>query len=61
MGGYIMDLTIVALLIVAITALMGVLVNGIGEKVFGGKHKTEFADQSARMQTGWKTIGGKKK
>ncbi|WP_026582718.1 hypothetical protein [Bacillus sp. J33] len=61
MLGYITDLTIVALLIIGFTAFLGVLTNGIGEKVFGGKNKTQFVDQSARVQTGWKSVGGKKK
>ncbi|MCM3241436.1 hypothetical protein M3598_01650 [Cytobacillus oceanisediminis] len=61
MVGYITDLTIVALLIIGFTALLGVLTNGIGEKVFGGKNKSEFVDQSARVQTGWKSVGEKKK
>lgn len=61
MGQYIMDLTIVALLIVGITALMGVITNSFGEKVFGGKNRSEFVDESAKYQTGWKTVGGKRK
>jgi hypothetical protein len=61
MGPYIMDLTIVALLIVGITALMGVITNSFGEKVFGGKNRSEFVDESAKYQTGWKTVGGKRK
>lgn len=61
MAGYITDLTIVALLIVSITALMGVISNGIGEKLFGGKQKSEFVDKSASIQTGWNNVGGKKK
>jgi hypothetical protein len=60
MGGYIADLTMVALLIVGITALMGVITNGIGEKVFGGKRRSEYVDESAKYQSGWKTVGGKK-
>jgi hypothetical protein len=60
MVGYITDLTIVALLIIGITALMGVLTNGFGEKVLGGKNRSEFVDQSAKFQTGWKSVGGKK-
>jgi hypothetical protein len=60
MAGYLTDLTIVALLIVGITALMGVITNGVGEKFFGGKNKSEFVDKSASMQTGWKSVGGKK-
>lgn len=58
---YIIDLTIVAALVIGITAVLGVLTNGIGEKVFGGKQRSEFVDQSARMQTGWKSVGGSKK
>lgn len=61
MVGYIADLTIVAILIIGITALMGVLTNGFGEKVFGGKKRSEFVDQSARFQTRWKSVGGNKK
>ncbi|MCH6265188.1 MULTISPECIES: hypothetical protein [Neobacillus] len=61
MAGYITDLTVVALLVIGITAFMGVITNGIGEKVFGGKRRSEFVDQSARFQTGWKTVGGKRK
>ena len=60
MGGYITDLTIVALLIIALTALMGVITNSIGEKVFGGKRRTEFVDESAKYRTGWKAVGGKR-
>jgi hypothetical protein len=61
MGGYIMDLTIVALLIVGITATIGVITNGIGTKFFSGNKRTEFVDQSNRLQTGWKSVGGGKK
>jgi len=60
MGAYITDLTIVALLIIALTALMGVITNSIGEKVFGGKLRTEFVDESAKYRTGWKAVGGKR-
>jgi hypothetical protein len=60
MGGYIFDLTVISLLIIGITAVNGVVANSIGEKIFGGKRKTEFVDKSNRMQTGWKSVGGKK-
>ena len=61
MGGYIMDLTIVALLVIGITAVNGVVMNGIGIKIFGGKNKNEFVDKSLRIQTDWKMVGGNKK
>jgi hypothetical protein len=57
---YMMDFSIVALLVVGITAVMGVVSNGIGEKIFGGKGNTEHFSQSAKTQVGWKSIGGKK-
>lgn len=61
MAGYFTDLIVVAILVIGITAIMGVLVNGIGEKVFGGRKRTEFVDQTARFQAGWKSVGGKQK
>ncbi|EKN65418.1 hypothetical protein BABA_20631 [Neobacillus bataviensis LMG 21833] len=60
MMGYIADLSMVALLIIGLTAFMGVISNGIGEKIFGGKHRTEFTDESAKYRTGWKAVGGRK-
>jgi hypothetical protein len=57
---YFIDLTIVALLVIGITAIMGVLVNGIGQKLFGGSNRMENVNQTAKTQTGWKLIGGKK-
>ncbi|WP_078381424.1 hypothetical protein [Sutcliffiella halmapala] len=58
---YFIDFTIVAILVIGITAVMGVLVNGIGEKVFGRKNGSESFDKSASMQKGWKSVGGKSK
>lgn len=58
---YIIDFAIVALLIIGITATMGVLLNGIGERVFGGKGHKENYNQSAHTQIGWKSVGGKSK
>ncbi|MNG22612.1 hypothetical protein D3C84_1071140 [compost metagenome] len=59
MIAYLFDLAIVAILIIGITATIGVITNGIGEKVFGGKKRREFVDQSAKTQTGWNAVGGK--
>ncbi|RHW43223.1 hypothetical protein D1B31_00665 [Neobacillus notoginsengisoli] len=60
MGEYLMDLAIVTILVVGITALMGVITNGIGENVFGRKNRTQFTDQASKFVSGWKEIGGKK-
>ena len=60
LGDYIKDLVLVALLIIGITAFMGVITNSIGGKIFGGKRRTEFTDESAKYRNGWKMVGGKK-
>jgi len=60
-AGYMVDLAIVAVLIIGITAINGVLTNGIGEKLFGGKRHSEISNKSAEIQSGWKNVGGKNK
>ncbi|MBA4536446.1 hypothetical protein H1Z61_04620 [Bacillus aquiflavi] len=60
MGEYIMDVAIVALLVIGITATVGVITNGIGTGLFGGKNKNEFVVQSNKIQTNWKSVGGGK-
>jgi hypothetical protein len=61
MAGYLLDFALVALLIVGITAIMGVLTNGIGENLFGRGKKSHFVDQAAKSTSGWKEVGGNKK
>ncbi|MDQ0268732.1 hypothetical protein [Cytobacillus purgationiresistens] len=61
MIGYFSDLILVSLLVIGLTAFLGVLTNGLGERFFGGKKKSEFVDQSAKVQTGWNNVGGKRK
>lgn len=61
MTNYIIDLSIVALGIIGITAFMGSIANGIGEKIFGGKRRSKFVNESAKYQTGWKQVGGNQK
>jgi len=59
--GYIVDFTVVAGLIIGITAFNGVLLNSIGETFFGGRRRTEIADHSTDIQAGWNQVGGIKK
>jgi hypothetical protein len=61
MAGYIIDLAIVTVLTVGLTAVMGSILNGIGENIFGGRNKSEFVDQADRVIAGWKSVGGKQK
>lgn len=60
MVAYIIDFTIVAVLVIGITAVMGVVTNGIGIKLFSKKQKSQFVDQSNKVQIGWKQVGGGK-
>lgn len=61
MVDYIVDLLIVAVLIIAITATNGVMANAVGLKIFGGKNKSSIVDQSKKVQTGWTNVGGTNK
>ncbi|MFD0048867.1 hypothetical protein ACFVHQ_05960 [Actinomycetes bacterium NPDC127524] len=61
MAGYLVDLVIFSLLVIGITAFNGVLTNSIGEKLFGGKQRTEISSRSEGIQSGWKSVGGRKK
>jgi hypothetical protein len=60
MVAYIIDFTIVGILVIGITAVMGVVTNGIGIKLFSKKQKSQFVDQSNKVQIGWKQVGGGK-
>jgi hypothetical protein len=61
MLAYMVDFLMVMGMIIIITAFNGVITNGIGNKLFGRSKKSEFVDQSSRMQTGWREIGGNNK
>ncbi|MGE7602037.1 hypothetical protein ACQKL5_05945 [Peribacillus sp. NPDC097675] len=58
---YFLDLILVAVCVIGITAINGVLTNAIGEKWFGGKRHSHIFDQSKRIQSGWNQVGGKDK
>jgi hypothetical protein len=57
---YIIDFSLVALLVIGFTAIIGVLSNGIGEKLGGGEGNPESFNHSAKTQIGWNNVGGKK-
>lgn len=59
MIAFFIDFAIVATLVIGITALIGVITNSIGEKLFGGNEKMKFVHKSNEIQTGWKQVGGK--
>ncbi|AMM92147.1 hypothetical protein QUF81_22150 [Peribacillus simplex] len=61
MFSYFIDFVLVAACVIGITAVNGVVTNGIGEKWFGGKRHSHIFDQSRRIQSGWNQVGGNKK
>ncbi len=58
---YILDFLMVSLLIIGITALLGVISNGIGTHLFGKKHRSKFVNQSDKTTAGFTMVGGQKK
>ncbi|KAA9027559.1 hypothetical protein [Niallia endozanthoxylica] len=61
MIAYFVDFLLIALLVIGITAINGIITDGIGNKLFGRNKKSQFVNQSARIQTGWKNVGGSNK
>ncbi|WP_367018245.1 hypothetical protein [Priestia koreensis] len=61
MTGYVVDFLLVAMLVIGFTAIMGVTLNGIGERLLSHKRRNEFVVRSNRTQEGWNKVGGKKK
>jgi hypothetical protein len=39
---------------------MGIIANGIGEKIFGGSKRKEHVNETKHTQAGWNLVGGKK-
>jgi len=59
MVGYFIDLVLVAIFVIGITAFNGVITNSIGEKLFGRKEKSKFVEMSDRMTANFNRVGGK--
>lgn len=56
MLAYITDFVIFAILVIGLTALLGVISTTIGEKWLGRKNSTVFSDQNAHSQEGWRKM-----
>ncbi|RZT23186.1 MULTISPECIES: hypothetical protein [Fictibacillus] len=50
------DLTLLALCVVGITALMGTISQVIAVKLFGGKKVSHFVDKSKSFQQNWNPV-----
>ncbi|HWO77507.1 MAG TPA: hypothetical protein VNM69_16705 [Bacillus sp. (in: firmicutes)] len=60
MSKFLIDFAFVSVLIIGLTAFLGIISNGFGELVFGGKNKNKYIDQTAKTQKGWRKVGGNK-
>ncbi|WP_421177568.1 hypothetical protein [Metabacillus dongyingensis] len=58
---YAFDFLLVAALVIGITALMGVITNGIGETILSGKKKNENVEHTLKTQAGWRKVGGRRR
>ena len=60
MGALIFDFALLAICIIAFTALMGSITNIFGMKIFGRGNVNRFTSKSSSIQSGWRSVGGKK-
>ena len=54
-----LDFIIISVLIVGITATMGVIIHWFGVNIFGRSKSNEFVIQSDKSTAGFKKVGGK--
>ncbi|MFC0189121.1 hypothetical protein ACFFJY_12535 [Fictibacillus aquaticus] len=60
MKEYLIDLTLLALCLISLTALMGTISRFIAQTFFGGKKKSFFLSQSQGFQENWKKVQRRK-
>lgn len=53
---FVIDLIVFAILVIGLTALLGVISASIGERIFGRKKGNAFYDQNMNSQKGWRKM-----
>ncbi|HEX6922745.1 MAG TPA: hypothetical protein VF149_02885 [Bacillales bacterium] len=56
MGLFLADLIVLAVLVIGLTAMLGVISTSIGEKVFGRKKSGKFYNHNMNSQKGWRKM-----
>ncbi|HET7657819.1 MAG TPA: hypothetical protein VFK37_05965 [Bacillales bacterium] len=56
MSSFIIDLILLGVFVIGLTAMLGVISTGIGERLFGRKKGSQFLDQTANSQKGWRKM-----
>ncbi|GAA0491871.1 hypothetical protein GCM10008986_17590 [Salinibacillus aidingensis] len=59
MGSFVLELSLLGILIIGLTAFSAVIVQFSGERLFGRKTKNHYSSQSHSIQSNWKQVGGK--
>lgn len=53
---FIIDFIVLAVMIIGLTAMLGVISTGIGERIFGRKKTSQYYDQNINSQKGWRKM-----
>jgi chemotaxis receptor (MCP) glutamine deamidase CheD len=56
MTSFFIDLTLLAIFIIGLTAFLGVLTHGLAAKLFGGSSFLKFSTRSTETQAGWQKV-----
>lgn len=56
MVSFFIDLLLLAIFVIGLTAFMGVLAHAFSLKVFGGRSVFKFVDRSKSFQSNWKNV-----
>lgn len=56
MTSFIVDFILFAVLVIGLTAMLGVISTTIGERIVGRKKSSEYYDQNANSQKGWRKM-----
>ena len=56
MTSFIVDFILLGIFIIGLTAMLGVISTGVGEKLFGRKKGSKYFDQNVNSQKGWRKM-----
>jgi hypothetical protein len=60
MVDFLLELSFLGLIIIGLTAFSAVIVQFIGQNIFGRRRKDKFTSKSESIQANWNTVGGRK-
>jgi hypothetical protein len=60
MVDFLLELSFLGLIIIGLTAFSAVIVQFIGQNIFGRARKDKFTSKSESIQANWNSVGGRK-